>query len=439
MVVMQSEVEAALASTEPLTRTRHRSRRDRDPEVSIMKKYTKLILCIIALISSLCFVIYKYRYDRLYHVMQVLEVFGSPDQPDLSQSPCPDHPPADVMMTSPGWQHLGGGLWVYAAYCSGGGQVCSHVTAVGVLQDTAAETEVLQCALWYEESPQHLQGLLSVTTSKEGVTTFTCESKYPNKTPYAVAIYQGKGPQYQVQIQQPVTNKSLMNICILPDSPLSGDNTKSLQESLIFHSFVGVNHIRLYSSALSGSVLRTLASLMKSTNISIEVVPWNVPISLNSSVTETIVSQDCYYASRNRFDFYAVLNSHQIMMPLKQNNIQESLKLLNNSVKKGPNKVRVKMFCSEYPSEKKAKNLSIPISMLESTWYNKDLSKDGTINAIGSEATDNTDDNLETVLSINEYRACDKYDISETDPSAVYEGNALKFSSKLVTYYRKFS
>lgn len=74
MVVMQSEVEAALASTEPFNRNsvRNRSRREREPEVGIMKKYTKLILCIIALISSLCFVIYKYRYDRLYHVMQVM-------------------------------------------------------------------------------------------------------------------------------------------------------------------------------------------------------------------------------------------------------------------------------------------------------------------------------------------------------------------------------
>jgi len=287
---------------------------------------------------------------------------------------------------------------------------------------------------------QHTAGILSVTTDKASVTTFTCESKYPNKSPYAVAIYKGKGPQHQVQIQQQVIIKSFMNICILPDSPVSGDNTKSLQENLIFHSFVGVTNIRLYSSALSGSVLRTITSLMRKTNTSIEVVPWNVPVGLNSSVMETVVSQDCYYASQNRFDFYSVLNSHQVLMPLKQNNVQESLKLLNNSVKRGPNKLLVKMFCSEYPSEKKAKNLSIPISLLESTWYNKDLSKDGSLNAIGSgEALDNATDDVESVLSINEYRACDKYDISETDPSAVYEGNALKFSSKLVTYYRKFS
>ena len=36
-----------------------------------MKKYTKLALALVAVISSLAFLIYKYRYDRLYHVMQV--------------------------------------------------------------------------------------------------------------------------------------------------------------------------------------------------------------------------------------------------------------------------------------------------------------------------------------------------------------------------------
>ena len=46
-----------------------------------MKKYTKLVLSVTAVISFICFLIYKYRYDRLYNVMQVLEVFGTPDDP----------------------------------------------------------------------------------------------------------------------------------------------------------------------------------------------------------------------------------------------------------------------------------------------------------------------------------------------------------------------
>ena len=65
------------------------------------------------------------------------------------------------------------------------------------------------------------------------VSTFSCESKYPDKTPYAVAIYKGKGewdfvslksdemnfpaPEHRIQVQRSskVETKSLMNICVL--------------------------------------------------------------------------------------------------------------------------------------------------------------------------------------------------------------------------------
>ena len=62
---MQSEVEVALSSSSTT------GAREQRGSVSGMKKYTKLVLALVAVISSLCFLIYKYRYDRLYHVMQV--------------------------------------------------------------------------------------------------------------------------------------------------------------------------------------------------------------------------------------------------------------------------------------------------------------------------------------------------------------------------------
>ena len=62
----------------PLVRDR---RAAEDSNITKMKKYTKLVLAIVAIISFFCFMLYKYRYDRLYNVMQVLEVFGTPDDP----------------------------------------------------------------------------------------------------------------------------------------------------------------------------------------------------------------------------------------------------------------------------------------------------------------------------------------------------------------------
>ena len=173
-----------------------------------MKKYTKLGLALVAVISSLAFLIYKYRYDRLYHVMQVskcpvclngsvlshilcqvLEVFGDPAQPP--EAPCSTGPASSVSQVS--WQHLGEGIWVFGAHCSTGA-ACSVVTAVGLV--TMGARGDLQCALWYEGSRLQLQGILTLNTDSLNITTFTCESKYPDKRPYSLAIYTGKGLFY---------------------------------------------------------------------------------------------------------------------------------------------------------------------------------------------------------------------------------------------------
>eukprot|EP00092_Neocalanus_flemingeri_P052211 GFUD01060957.1.p2 GENE.GFUD01060957.1~~GFUD01060957.1.p2 ORF type:complete len:113 (+),score=49.24 GFUD01060957.1:75-413(+) len=97
----------------------HLQKREKENQVPIMKKYTKLVLTVVAIISSLCFIIYKYRYDRLYNVMQVLEVFGTPDDPscvpcDLSPGDLQASPPLQL---TPAWQQVSPTVHLYSAYC----------------------------------------------------------------------------------------------------------------------------------------------------------------------------------------------------------------------------------------------------------------------------------------------------------------------------------
>ena len=191
---MQTEAEAVtVLLTEGGGRVRRRGERSSttatsNPNTSVMKKYSKLLLAVLAAVSSLCFIIYKYRYDRLYHVMQVLEVFGSPEDGAAA--------PGRSLSISPGWVGgLGGGVWLYSAYCSG--LQCDRVSVLGLVQrpDNTAVAADLQCSLWFEGARQPLPGLVSVATDDMRVSTFTCESKYPEKIPYAVAVYKGKGWQ----------------------------------------------------------------------------------------------------------------------------------------------------------------------------------------------------------------------------------------------------
>jgi len=55
-----------------------------------MKKYHQLLITALGLLSFISFLIYKHEYDRLRHVLQVLEVFGSPPPPNqVHSSPSP--------------------------------------------------------------------------------------------------------------------------------------------------------------------------------------------------------------------------------------------------------------------------------------------------------------------------------------------------------------
>ena len=151
---MQTEAEAVtVLLTEGGGRARRRGERTNttnpSSNTSAMKKYSKLLLGLMAAVSSLCFLIYKYRYDRLYHVMQVLEVFGSPEDGVAV--------PGRSLSLSPGWVGLGGGVWLYSAYCSG--LQCDRVSVLGLVQrpDNTAVAADLQCTLWFEGSRQPLQ------------------------------------------------------------------------------------------------------------------------------------------------------------------------------------------------------------------------------------------------------------------------------------------
>ena len=242
-------------------------------------------------------------------------------------------------------------------------------------------------------------------------------------------------PLGQTQIQPPPGGaRSPLGVCLLPAPLTSADLSTGLRESLVLHHLLGVTSLRVYTSSVSGSVLHTISELRGS--LSVDLVPWTAPVTLSQAVVESIVSRDCHYHSQSRFDFYTMLSSQQVLMPSGKSDLKESLKTFRSQ--KGPNKLAVKVFCSEYPTEKKAKNAELPFAVLRSTYYNRDLSDkaEGSIIKLRDDKTDQTDDAEE--ISIHEYRDCDLYDISEKDESAVYDDTALRFSNELVNYYKKF-
>merc|ERR1719361_1258012 len=95
---------------------------------------------------------------------------------------------------------------------------------------------------------------------------------------------------------------------------------------------------------------------------------------MKSSVISSLISKDCYYQSRENYQHFAVLNSHQVLVARTKATLKETFRA--GAFKRGPNNLRVKRFCSEYPIEKRAKNIRVPITVLEYTYYSEKHSKE---------------------------------------------------------------
>jgi len=418
-----------------------------------MKKYMKLLLSVVALVSLVCFIFYKHKYDRLYNVMEVLEIFGTPDDPNF-KCPHPGTAPGPPLGQVSSWQRVTDSVSVYSAYCDtspADTKGCPVITALAIAkQDLGA----FKCKLWYEGSFHAMEGVFSqqphptdtfVEVSDYFPVTVACENKFPSKIPYGVTFYKDKGsPQTQVPISVPTSLiPSPFLLCLLPQDSLL-DSTREATENILFHSFLGVRHFIIYSSGLSTSFFNTLNKLIQEVGVVATVVPWNVPASLPTSHVTDLVSRDCLYKSRKISDNWAVLGLPQVIVPRINHNISLLVSSMtkNRLLTDGVNHIRVRRFCSEYPNDPKAQNMLHSISLLESTTYNKELSKDVQVTLYHHDAiVKNYSVGLSAIseyVNIHDYSACDNSESDSKDQSAAYDANTLRFADDFQAFYEKY-
>merc|ERR550519_465018 len=385
--------------------------------------------------------------------MEVLEIFGTPDDPNFK---CPHtgevFGPSLGQVTS--WQRVTDSLSVYSAYCDTSAadtKGCPVITALAIANQDLAN---VKCKLWYEGSFHAMEGVFShqphptdgsVEVSDFYPVTITCENKFPSKIPYGVTFYKDKGsPQSQVPISVPTSSlPSPFLLCLLPQDSLL-DSTREATENILFHSFLGVRHFIIYSSGLSTSFFNTLNKLIQEVGVVATVVPWNVPHPLPTGHVNDLVSRDCFYKSRKISDNWALLGLPQVIVP----RINPNVTLLISSMTKnrlltdGVNHVRIRRFCSEYPNDPKAQNMVHSISLLESTTYNKELSKELTVTLYHHDAiVKNYSVGLSAIseyVSIHDYSACDSNEADGKDQSAAYDVTTLRFADDFQAFYEKY-
>merc|ERR1711936_720333 len=397
-----------------------------------MKKYTKLILSVVAVISFFSFIFYKFRYDRLYNVMQVLEVFGTPDDPSVQ--PCT----SEDAWVPPTWQSHGASLHLYSAHCSSSSDStskCSRVSILGV----STSPPTLQCRLWIEGATKALEGIFAVANLEVGddysAFTLSCESKFPDKMPYAVTLYTpGGGIETHIPVVSPYkgTSKQFLQLCILaPPSPV--DNSVGLKECLLLHTFLGVHSIQVYYPSLPPSVVATMASL--GPRAKVVAAPWHPP-PLSQSLLSTLAAWHCHQTSRQSHQSWILLSPDQVLFPTSSSSFSEaSKKLLQGHLAQGPHSLSVRRFCSEYPTEKHAPLLNASIRVFQSTFFNKQLSKEAFAEFNWLETSASASNvKGENVMAVNEYGECQRHDFSATDKDAQYEAGAMRFAKEFILY-----
>merc|ERR1712203_364042 len=407
-----------------------------DSFITKMKKYTKLILSVVAVISFFSFIFYKFRYDRLYNVMQVLEVFGTPDDPSVQ--PCT----SEDAWLPPTWQSHGPSLHLYSAHCSSTADSESKCSRVSILA-VSTSSPSLQCRLWIEGATKAMEGIFAVADLESGddfsAFILSCESKFPDKAPYAVTLYTPGGEKTHIPVASPYqgTAKQFLQLCILaPPSPV--DNSVGLKESLLLHTFLRVRSIQVYSPSLPPSVVATMASLRPRAKL--VAAPWHPP-PLSHHLISTLAAWHCHQTSRLSHESWLLLSPDQVLLPTSAASLSEASKqLLQGHLAQGPQSLPVRRFCSEYPTEKQASLLNPSIRVFQSTFYNKQLSKETFAELNWLESSSGIPSvKAEDVLMVNEYGECQRHDFSATDKDAQYEAGAMRFAKEFILYCNKYN
>jgi len=407
-----------------------------------MKNYTKLMLVVLAVLSSLCFLFYKFKYDRLYNIIQVLEVFGSP-APIRCGGLVPGGLPG-----APSWRGSGSEVYVYSAQCTsvpGDNGTCPQVS---VLTLTAKQEYVqnLNCKLWYEGSLHPLQGTFSFSTEEHEGSSFlstvlSCETRYAARVPFGVSFYKSNEdlsdiiPVFQVPFVSSA-EKSILQICVLPPEK-PGEQAAALKEFFLLHAFLGVKEFIVYSPALPHSFIKTAIKVQAELNVQVRHFPWSPPVGLSQPQQLKLITQSCYYNSKHA-ENYILLQHNHLLLPNHSANLTTSLS--KTSLEAGPNSLEVRKFCSEYPNDPRSAGLSRPPAFLQSTHFNTELSKglSAQLYHAGPGRTSGLTSDSGLEVRVHEYGPCQRFDISELDDTAVHDPDPISFIKSFPAFIAKY-
>lgn len=335
-----------------------------------MRKYYRLLLLAVAVVSVITLLFYRHEYNKLRYVLEVFNYFGKPDQRELFDNctksgtkPLKVSYNFDEPFTS--WQRLSDDLFVYSSYSKNSGQVVT--IGFGKLRNDLN----LNCNVYLDNENGSVHGKFSYSIMKNTTDVMgneeycgyilKCDHSEQESLLLGVTYYQdsGESPILSLMHSSPEPlNSNNYAFCV---APLENNGMATLSEMTNFlnnHNSLGVDDFIVYDYGIPTSYNQQLVS---SSKFSLTKIPWNFPFSTTRrTIITSIIEFDCLYRTYNKAMYAAVLSweenivlnyhssLHNLFIDFKRNKMYGDRYMLRNSV-----------FCVQNMDEKSKMNATI--------------------------------------------------------------------------------
>lgn len=314
-----------------------------------MRRYYRLFLLIITLLSVLLLLVYRHQYNRLHYVLEVFDFFGQPcnvSNLENSEDVLSQHDWGPV----PVWKESEK-IYFYSAFWTNQNEV--KAIALAPIDTNHPRS----CFLWYEDKRKPISGkfrfsLISQSVEKVFKTFFYyCESRSESSiVPYAVSftvknklveskkILLTNNLNYQVNLN--------VTICVLP----SAFNKTKFVEFLGFHRMLGINSFVFYGGSVPHRISKLISNLSKRLDIHAAFFPWNFPYN-DRILAQEIISFDCILRNRNQSFYATVLEIEEYVVPEQHDSLLEFLDSIDHDAQRVS--IPVLKFCLEHANPDK--------------------------------------------------------------------------------------
>ena len=267
-----------------------------------MKKYYQLILLVLSAISIISFVIYKHEYDRLRKVLEVLDVFGTPDV----------EPGKEALINMPisclngslkfipdFWHQYGDNTQMYSAFqvSNEKGWSMNSLALVNKEYSTQLKKQT-SCALISGDGIEDkFEGTMEwkKISNDSTLSAYSVICNVPEMqgiNPHLFSVSDSKSQlSIPLHLNEPSPDRTT-SLCLYSADPFwhSGD----VLDFILYYYNLGVENFFIYHKGIGDHVISALKNLVITRgNMTVNLATWNRPTSTSLDFDSLLIHHDC--------------------------------------------------------------------------------------------------------------------------------------------------